>query len=178
MPISKLQVLFSRKLHFVRSNIKSRENHNGFPALFFYPNGERRLAKWTDNITGKLSDERFAKLSRVYEDEQDELKEMIGVLKKDVQKQEKEQINIKSFIGIAKKYTDIQELDATILREFISKIYVSAYDRKSKTREIQIVYNFIGAFDFDRAKLNTKNKSNNTSNLGNEVNIKAESGAA
>lgn len=32
----------------VRSNIKSRENHNGFPALFFYPNGERRLAKWTD----------------------------------------------------------------------------------------------------------------------------------
>ncbi|MBO8458075.1 MAG: DUF4368 domain-containing protein [Spirochaetes bacterium] len=94
---------------------------------------------------------------------------MIGVLKKDVQKQEKEQINIKSFIGIAKKYTDIQELDATILREFISKIYVSAYDRKSKTREIQIVYNFIGAFDFDRAKLNTKNKSNNTSNLGNEV---------
>ena len=133
---------------------------------------------YEDNITGKLSDERFAKLSRVYEDEQDELKEMIGVLKKDVQKQEKEQINIKSFIGIAKKYTDIQELDATILREFISKIYVSAYDRKSKTREIQIVYNFIGAFDFDRAKLNTKNKSNNTSNLGNEVNIKAESGAA
>lgn len=133
---------------------------------------------YEDNITGKLSDERFAKLSRVYEDEQDELKEMIGVLKKDVQKQEKEQINIKSFIGIAKKYTDIQELDATILREFISKIYVSAYDRKSKTREIQIVYNFIGAFDFDRAKLNTKNKSNNTSNLGNEVDIKAESGAA
>lgn len=32
----------------VRSKIKSRENHNGFPALFFYPNGERRLAKWTD----------------------------------------------------------------------------------------------------------------------------------
>ena len=103
---------------------------------------------------------------------------MIGVLKKDVQKQEKEQINIKSFIGIAKKYTDIQELDATILREFISKIYVYAYDRKSKARGIQIVYNYIGAFDFERAKLNTKNKSNNTSNRGNEVNIKAESGAA
>ena len=31
-----------------RSNIKSRENRNGFPALFFYPDGERRLAKWTD----------------------------------------------------------------------------------------------------------------------------------
>ncbi|GHU96982.1 hypothetical protein FACS1894208_12190 [Clostridia bacterium] len=39
-------------------------------------------------------------------------------------------------------------MDATVLREFIDKIYVSAMDRKSKTREIEIVYNFIGAFDF------------------------------
>jgi hypothetical protein len=44
----KLQALFSIFIINVRSNIKSRENHNGFPALFFYPDGERRLAKWTD----------------------------------------------------------------------------------------------------------------------------------
>nr|DAQ05238.1 MAG TPA: hypothetical protein [Caudoviricetes sp.] len=31
-----------------RSNIKSRESRNGFPALFFIQSGERRLAKWTD----------------------------------------------------------------------------------------------------------------------------------
>ena len=40
------------------------------------------------------------------------------------------------------------ELDATILREFIDHIEVSHADRKSRTREITIVYNFIGAFDF------------------------------
>lgn len=50
-----------------------------------------------------------------------------------------------------KKYTDMQELDAAVLREFIDRIEVSHVDRKSKTREITIVYNFIGAFDFTRA---------------------------
>ena len=45
----------------------------------------------------------------------------------------------------------MKELDATILREFIDHIEVSHADRKSRTREITIVYNFIGAFDFSRA---------------------------
>ncbi len=48
-------------------------------------------------------------------------------------------------------YTDMQDLDAAVLREFIDRIEVSHADRKAKTREITIVYNFIGAFDFTRA---------------------------
>jgi len=38
-----------------------------------------------------------------------------------------------------------------MLREFISKIFVSEKDKETKTREIRIVYNFVGAFDFDSA---------------------------
>ena len=49
------------------------------------------------------------------------------------------------------EYTDMQELDAAVLREFIDRIEVSHADKNSKTREITIVYNFIGAFDFTRA---------------------------
>ncbi|MBR6208000.1 MAG: DUF4368 domain-containing protein [Oscillospiraceae bacterium] len=45
----------------------------------------------------------------------------------------------------------MKELDATILREFIDHIEISHANRESKTREITIVYNFIGAFDFSRA---------------------------
>ncbi len=45
-----------------------------------------------------------------------------------------------------KKYTDLQELDAAVLRAFIDRIEVSHVDKKSRTREITIVYNFIGAF--------------------------------
>lgn len=51
----------------------------------------------------------------------------------------------------------MQELGASILREFIDRIEVSHTDKKSKTREITIVYNFIGAFDFDRAKEKAQN---------------------
>lgn len=61
------------------------------------------------------------------------------------------------FFRQGKKYTDMQELDASILREFIDRIEVSHTDKKSKTREITIVYNFIGAFDFERAKEKAQN---------------------
>ena len=40
-----------------------------------------------------------------------------------------------------KKYTDLQELDAAVLRAFIDRIEVSHVDKKSRTREITIVYN-------------------------------------
>jgi hypothetical protein len=42
-------------------------------------------------------------------------------------------------------------LDATVLREFIDKICIYPKDKVSKTRKIEIVYNFIGAFDFNKA---------------------------
>ena len=82
---------------------------------------------------------------------------MAGVLREEIKRQEKQKTNVKSFISVVKKYTDMQELDASILREFIDRIEVSHTDKKSKTRDITIVYNFIGAFDFDRAKENAQN---------------------
>lgn len=106
---------------------------------------------YKDNVVGKLTDERFIKLSHDYEQEQRNLKNMAEVLRQDLKHQDKQQTDVKSFISVVKKYTDMKELDATILREFIDHIEVSHADRKSKTREITIVYNFIGAFDFSRA---------------------------
>ena len=106
---------------------------------------------YEDNVIGKLSDERFIKMSHDYELEQSNLKSMAEVLRKDLKEQEQQKINAKAFVAAVKKYTDMQELDAAVLREFIDRIEVSHADKKSKTREITIVYNFIGAFDFTRA---------------------------
>jgi hypothetical protein len=53
-------------------------------------------------------------------------------------------------LAATKKYTDLKALDATVLREFIDRIEIAAtpkYSRKHP-RRINIVYNFIGAFDF------------------------------
>ena len=112
---------------------------------------------YEDNVTGKLSDERFIKMSSDYELEQENLKSMAEVLREEIKQQEKQKTNVKAFISVVKKYTDMQELDASILREFIDRIEVSHTDKKSKTREITIVYNFIGAFDFERAKEKAQN---------------------
>lgn len=114
---------------------------------------------YEDNVTGKLSDERFIKMSRDYELEQENLKSMAEVLREEIKQQEKQKTNVKAFISVVKKYTDMQELDASILREFIDRIEVSHTDKKSKTREITIVYNFIGTFDFERTKTQAQQKT-------------------
>ena len=52
----------------------------------------------------------------------------------------------------------MQQLDASVLREFVEKIYISEVytsdenEPRIKVREIEIVYNFIGAFDFEEAR--------------------------
>ncbi len=111
---------------------------------------------YEDNVTGKLSDDRFIKMSHDYELEQENLKSMAAALRKELKQQEQQKNNVKAFVSTVKKYTDMQELDASVLREFIDHIEVSHVDKKSKTREITIVYNFIGAFDFARAIDNTQ----------------------
>ena len=114
---------------------------------------------YEDNVMGKLSDERFIKMSHDYELEQSNLKSMAEVLRKDLKQQEQQKTNVKAFIAAVKKYTDLQELDTAVLRAFIDRIEVSHVDKKSRTREITIVYNFIGAFDFTRAIENARNTS-------------------
>ena len=105
---------------------------------------------YEDNISGKLSDERFIKLSRDYELEQTNLTNLVEHLR--------QKVNVRQFIAAVRKYTDMQQLDASILREFVDKIYISEVytpddnEPRIKVREIEIVYNFIGAFDFEEAR--------------------------
>ncbi len=58
-----------------------------------------------------------------------------------------------------RKRETLAKADAAVLRAFIDRIEVSHADKKSRTREITIVYNFIGAFDFTRAIENARNTS-------------------
>ena len=44
--------------------------------------------------------------------------------------------------NILKKYKHIKELNKTILDEFIDKVYIGEYDKETKTRDIEIEWNF------------------------------------
>jgi DNA invertase Pin-like site-specific DNA recombinase len=104
---------------------------------------------YEDNVNGKLSDKRFVQFSARYEQEQAELNEMAEVTRKGLNTQERSRVNARDFVALTKKYTEIKELDATVLREFIERIEVFQIDNETKARKIEIVYNFIGAFDFE-----------------------------
>lgn len=110
---------------------------------------------YEDNIVGKLSDERFMKMSKGYEDEQHTLQAEADKIQNELQQEEKKSVDVKRFLAIVKKYTDLTELTPEILREFIDKIIVHAPDKSSGRRlqEIEIIYNHIGEFDHSKVTL-------------------------
>ncbi len=126
---------------------------------------ERRIAEldnlfqrvYEDNVSGKLSDERFSKLSRSYEDEQHTLTERAALLRDELDKEQEKTINIGQFIALVQKYTTIDELTPALVNEFISRIVVYAPDKSSskRTQRVDIQYNFIGEMPVSLAKLKT-----------------------
>lgn len=109
---------------------------------------------YEDNVSGKLPDERFVKLSQGYEAEQKDLQSEIEALRMELSQEEQQSVNVKSFLSTVKKYTEIPELTSEIVHEFIDRIIVHEADKSSGKRiqEIEIIYNHIGVFD--RSKVN------------------------
>lgn len=101
---------------------------------------------YEDNISGKITDERFAILSLNYEKEQKDLKEKINKLATTIDKTKQEEINLTAFIDKVKKYTEIKELTPEIVNELIDKIYV--YEKTKlkgkKYQQIDIYYAGVG----------------------------------
>lgn len=101
---------------------------------------------YEDNIEGKISDERFMKMSATYEAEQNQLKERVAELANIIDAAKEKSSNADSFIHLVKNYTDIKELNAEIIRTFIEKIYVYGNEKPwdRNTKKIKVIFNFIG----------------------------------
>lgn len=104
---------------------------------------------YDDNVLGKISDERFYKMSAEYEAEQKALEEKVAVLKNTLDTAKENHLNTDRFLALVKKYTEITELDAEIIRGFIDKIIVFKAEKidGQRTQRIQIFYNCIGPID-------------------------------
>lgn len=89
---------------------------------------------YEDNISGKINDSRFEKLSANYENEQAELAEKMQFLEQEIARQEDEADSIEQFIPRTKKYPDLRELTPAVLHEFVNKMYVCAPDKSSGHR--------------------------------------------
>lgn len=123
---------------------------------------EKRIAEldvlfqriYEDNVSGKLSDERFSIMSTSYEAEQKALKEMLTQLKADVEMQDDKIANVSTFVEKVKRYTEIKELTPAIVNEFIDYIMVSkkqVIDGKT-VYPIDIYYNGVGIINAPSAE--------------------------
>ena len=106
---------------------------------------------YEDNAKGKLNDDRFAMMSKTYEDEQAQLKVEIVNLQKEIEVQERQIEDLEQFIQRARRYTDLTELTPYALRELVKAVYVEAPDKSSGKRKqrVHIEYDLIGYIPVD-----------------------------
>ena len=115
---------------------------------------EKRIAEldtlflriYEDNVSGKLSDERFELMSKTYEAEQAEKKLLVQTLRIELDETKQKTDELERLISKVKKITEINELTPELVHEFISKIVVHAPYRKDKRRyqAIDISYSGVG----------------------------------
>ena len=95
-----------------------------------------------DNVSGKISDERFAIMSAGYEGEQKKLRATVAELTAYIDTAEQKSADVTAFISVVQKYEHIKELTPEIMHELIEKIIVHAPDKSDGHRIQQIEIHF------------------------------------
>lgn len=102
---------------------------------------------YEDNVSGKLSDDRFSKMSRRYEEEQKEVSERIKVLRSEMDKLSSKAVTSDMFISTVRKYTRAKALTPRMLNELIDRIEVHQAEKIDGewVQHLTIHYNCVGA---------------------------------
>ena len=104
---------------------------------------------YEDKVEGKISEERYLKMSDTYETEQAELKERVKMLRSEIAKAKEDDDKILDFMMLIYKYNSFEELTPEILRAFIEKVVVHERTKVDGhyRQTVEIFYNFVGAID-------------------------------
>lgn len=106
---------------------------------------------YEDNIDGKITDERFSRMSATYESEQKQLESRVAGLHSFIDSAKQKRLNVNSFLALVKRYAEIPELTAEIIRAFVEKIEVFQLEKIPGTTErkqtVKIHWNYVGVID-------------------------------
>ena len=111
---------------------------------------------YEDNVSGKINDARFAKMSKRYEQEQGENAKKIKALRLELKKDESKRMDIDDFLETVRRYTDAATITKRMVAELIDHIEVYHAEKQDgiTNQRVVIHYNCIGAFDVpDRRKI-------------------------
>ena len=104
---------------------------------------------YEDNVAGKISDERFVRMSKKYETEQAELRSAIKSLQANIERIDSKAATADMFISAVRKYTRARKLTPRMLNELIEKIEVFNAEKVDGVWEqrLRIHYNCVGAIE-------------------------------
>lgn len=104
---------------------------------------------YEDNVAGKISDERFARMSIKYEEEQKELTARLKELKAKLEKSASQSVTADMFISTVRKYTRAKNLTQPMLNELIQKIEVFNAEKVEGVWQQRLIihYNCIGSIE-------------------------------
>lgn len=108
---------------------------------------------YEDNIGGRLSDERFARMSAKYEDEQKALQSKIKSLQESIEHTKSKAATADMFMSAVRKYTRTRKLTPRMLDELVERIEVHQAEKVDGTwvQKLTIHYNCIGAISIPEA---------------------------
>lgn len=105
---------------------------------------------YEDNVSGKIDDTRFSKMSKRYEQEQSKNAVKIKALKADLKKSGGQQLTTDLFFDTARRYTGAHTLTQRMVSELIDHIDVYHAEKQGNgitTQQVVIHYNCIGVFE-------------------------------
>ena len=107
---------------------------------------------YEDNVSGKISDERFSRMSGHYEQEQVTLAQSIKEAKVQLEKCSDQSMTTDAFIATVRKYTRARKLTSRMLNELIQRIEVHQAEKLNGVyvQRLTICYNCVGTLDFPK----------------------------
>lgn len=93
---------------------------------------------YEDNVIGKLSDERYARMAAEYESEQKELLEKVREEENQLSEMEQKSVDMRLLLQGLREFTDMNELTPTIVNKLIRRIEVHNPEKKHAHKSVKV----------------------------------------
>ena len=109
---------------------------------------------YEDNVIGKLSDDRFMKLSGAYETEQHSIEAETESLEAELEAGKQKKTDLRTLLNIVRKTTDVRTLTPELVKTLIQRIEVHAPQKIDghRTQAVDIYFTGIGLFTVPEAE--------------------------
>ena len=97
---------------------------------------------YEDKVNGVITPEQFKDLITNYNKDEDAYKDQIKSITNEIAYYKMKDESSKNNKEIFSKYQELTELNRVIVEEFIDKIYIGKFNAETKSRDIQIKWNF------------------------------------